>query len=172
MIFTFTNLSPAVLDFAEMFLQYSTLSSAHTLQFRLTSRWDERCLTIAWFHLASHFFQLWLNVNKEGSLCTAEKITISFSLFKSRFFLSSPGSRTANVNWLDFKQALAAAVNKNVPSKISTDGTKHPSWLNASVFRHIRKRDNLAKKAECSGTEADRANCQVPEGSQYCHKTR
>ena len=64
-------------------------------------------------------------------------------------FITWPG----NKNWLDFKQTLAATVKKNVPSKLSKGGARRPPWLNASVSHHIRKQDNLAKKAKRSGKE-------------------
>jgi len=51
---------------------------------------------------------------------------------------------------------LAKIVEKNVPSKISKGGARRPPWLNVSVRHHIRKRDNLAKKAKRSGKEVDR----------------
>jgi hypothetical protein len=50
-------------------------------------------------------------------------------LYKSSFFTSAPDSRTANKNWLNFKQALETAVKKNVPSKLSKGGVKRPHGL-------------------------------------------
>ena len=58
---------------------------------------------------------------------------------------------------MDFKQTLADTVEINVPSKISKGDARRPPWLSAFVRYHIRKRDNLAKKAKRSGKEIDRA---------------
>ena len=62
---------------------------------------------------------------------------VSSTCHKSNFFLTSPGSHTANENWLDFKQTLAATVKINIPSKISKGGARHSPWLNAAVRHHI-----------------------------------
>ena len=76
--------------------------------------------------------------------------------FQSKFFASSPESRTVNDNWLSFKDALFSSITKHVPTKLVKSSDKRPVWLTRSVCRSIQHRDAAAKLAKKSGLLNDR----------------
>jgi len=76
--------------------------------------------------------------------------------FQSKFFASSPESRTVNDNWLSFKDALSSSITKHVPTKFVKSSDKRPVWLTRSVRRSIKHRDAAAKLAKKSGLLNDR----------------
>jgi len=75
--------------------------------------------------------------------------------FQSKFFASSPESRTVNDNWLSFTDALSS-IAKHVPTKLVKSSDKRPVWLTRSVRRSIKHRDAAAKLAKKSDLLKDR----------------
>ena len=73
---------------------------------------------------------------------------------KSKFFNSSPDSRSTNKNWMFFKQELQKSIDMHVPYKI-TKAKSHLPWLSRTIKRHMRKRDKLLKKARHSRENSD-----------------
>jgi len=76
--------------------------------------------------------------------------------FQSKFFSSTPKSRTVNDNWLSFKDALSSSITKHVPTKLVKSSDKWPVWLTCSVCRSIKHRDAAAKLAKKSDLLKDR----------------
>jgi hypothetical protein len=97
--------------------------------------------------------------------------------FKDSFLASVPRNRTVDQNWIIFKKALAAAVAKAIPSKLSTSGNKRPSWLTSPVRRAIHKRDKLSHQAKKSGNQIDRdkyrkARNQASQAIESAYQTK
>jgi len=55
-----------------------------------------------------------------------------------------------------FMQAISAAIDECIPSKLTSNRNKRPAWLNAPVWKLLRKRDHLAKVAKKTGLTIDR----------------
>jgi len=75
--------------------------------------------------------------------------------FRHRFFALS-ADREINDNWSQFKDAIHAAIDKNIPSKVVKSRKRRPQWLNPAVHCLIRKCDKLANVAKKSGLLTDR----------------
>ena len=86
-----------------------------------------------------------------------DQLRSALDSFRCSFFNSLPGSRSANENWLQLKQAITDAAEKHIPSKTVNGHKKRPPWLNAAVRHCIRKRDKLAKVAKQTGSPIYRA---------------
>ena len=63
---------------------------------------------------------------------------------------------SVNTTSVKLKESLTAAVDRNVPSKVTFGHRRHPPWLTKSVRKLILRRDRLAKAAKKSGTQIDR----------------
>jgi hypothetical protein len=85
-----------------------------------------------------------------------DQLRSDIHLFSNSFFGSSPDSKSVNENWLDLKQAVTSSAHKNIPTKLVTGHSRHPSWLTPSVRRAIRRRDTLARAARRSGSQIAR----------------
>jgi len=64
--------------------------------------------------------------------------------FAAQLSQSVPSSRYVNDNWLMFKQAVLAALEKHIPSKMVNDRCRQPPWLNCHANRAIKKQDHVA----------------------------
>jgi len=80
----------------------------------------------------------------------------TLSDFRCTFFNSSPEANSVDANWNHFTQAISAAIDECIPSKLTSDRNKRPAWFNTPVQKLIRKRDHLAKVAKKTGLTIDR----------------
>ena len=53
--------------------------------------------------------------------------------FQQTFFNSQPELLSVNRNWTMLKESLTAAVDRNVPSRVTFSHRRHPPWLTKSV---------------------------------------
>jgi len=85
-----------------------------------------------------------------------DQLRATLSDFRCTFFNSSPEANSVDANWNNFTQAISAAIDECIPSKLTSNRNKRPAWLNALVRKLIRKRDHLAKVAKKTGLTIDR----------------
>jgi len=86
-----------------------------------------------------------------------DQLRATLSDFRCTFFNSSLEANSVDANWNHFTQAISAAIDECIPSKLTSSRSKRPSaWLNAPVRKLIRKWDHLAKVAKKTGLTIDR----------------
>ncbi|XP_072169500.1 uncharacterized protein [Diadema setosum] len=73
--------------------------------------------------------------------------------FSAEFFLSDPGKRSVESNWMMISNFLNRCLSELIPSKMSK-GKRHLPWITQDIKQKMRKRDRLFKKAFRQGTTA------------------
>ena len=85
-----------------------------------------------------------------------DQLHATLSDFCCTFLNSSPEANSVGANWNHFTQAISAAIDECIPSKLTSNRNKRPAWLNAPVRKLIRNRDHLAKVAKKTRLTIDR----------------
>ena len=85
---------------------------------------------------------------KKADLHAIDEVLSSFNEKLSEEYVTATD---INELWLDFKQVLSKAMDRHIPSKMSSTRHNLP-WVDSTIRRAIRKKQKLYNKARKSGT--------------------
>jgi hypothetical protein len=81
-----------------------------------------------------------------------DALRIKLSKFRDDFLSTHNTNNLIDNMWQDIKQAITAAINKHIPSKMSTTRYSQP-WVNIQVRRMSRRKKKLFKIAKRTNDE-------------------